>query len=505
MRDGIVVVGVPIGTPKFELVHMQSVVTAKSRTLSSLQSIAELQARLHLLRYLSRPALNHLLRTVPIQHTRTEGIRHDSNVLRATEQLLALPTNSLSNPAIIKQVWLSQRNGGLGLQSCNESSVYAFIAAYAFTDKALTDRFPFLKHSTPPTPVNDIAHSRAADFSSGDTPYKVAVNDAMSTLSSLKARLSSLAPSYPKDLSEEIVAKIPTTLTQLRDCKSPLSQSFYSNIQSTLSRTTLLNEASQLTRARLLSLSGKGSQAWMQATPDNKLRMSSLSVLVACRRLLGLPLPFANPLPLMHCPHCPSHPLIDAEGNHFAVCKMGYAASILHNKINHEVLQMHKECGKYVQQEELSGLLGESGLTPDGCVYGGPSQIAVDTTVRSPLRDDLLPSSAENAGKAARVGEEEKMLKYAKVCESMDFDFLPAVFESFGAIGGRLAEHMQRLESEYHDLQAPWMVQHEGGGAFVSRWRQRFSVTLQNAMAHKIASHCRSLRVPLVSLVAVAG
>src|SRR5277367_3610596 len=64
---GILVVGVPVGTADFEIEYVQSVVARKARSLSRLESIEELQARLHLLRFLSRPALNHLLRTVPTQ------------------------------------------------------------------------------------------------------------------------------------------------------------------------------------------------------------------------------------------------------------------------------------------------------------------------------------------------------------------------------------------------------------------------------------------------------
>jgi hypothetical protein len=74
------------------------------------------------------------------------------------------------------------------------------------------------------------------------------------------------------------------------------------------------------------------------------------------------------------------------------------------------------------------------------------------------------------------------------------YDFLPAVFESFGAIGHCLAEHIQNLENEYLNLHVEEAF---GGCTFAPRWRERFSVALQNGMASKIIGHCNRLHIPL--------
>jgi hypothetical protein len=93
------------------------------------------------------------------------------------------------------------------------------------------------------------------------------------------------------------------------------------------------------------------------------------------------------------------------------------------------------------------------------------------------------------------------MMSHAK---EFGYDFLPAVFESYGALGNRLAEHMQTMENEYLELHEEERVM-GSSGSVVARWRERFSVVLQNSMCHKIVKHCNNLRIPLSSSPFVAS
>jgi hypothetical protein len=294
------------------------------------------------------------------------------------------------------------------------------------------------------------------------------------------------------DLTKEEVESIPLTRAALLEHKH-VRQAWFTRHVSTLAFERLFALSGQVARARLLSLASKGAQAWMQATPDKGLRMSSLSVLIACRRALGLPLPFSNRLSRVHCTTCPGRPEIDEEGYHLSVCKAHGAATHLHNCMNGEVLKMHGEVNKYASLE-VGGLFPNDNPRPDGVVRAGSTVLIIDTSVRTPLKADLVARAAASEGYAASAGEADKDRIYDTPCKQFGYDFLPAVFESFGAIGHRLAGHIQHLENEYLNLHVEEAF---GGCTFTPRWRERFSVALQNAMASKIIGHCNRLHIPL--------
>ena len=121
----------------------------------------------------------------------------------------------------------------------------------------------------------------------------------------------------------------------------------------------------------------------------------------------------------------------------------------------------------------------------------------VDTSVRSPLKDGVLAGSSSKARHAASLGESEKDRIYSDHCRDIGYQFLPAVFETFGAIGDRLAAHMQSLQCEYVESLGQGLIGTEGNGCVVARWRERLSVTLQNGMCDKIRRLCNALHIPL--------
>ena len=181
----------------------------------------------------------------------------------------------------------------------------------------------------------------------------------LSKLENLKVTWEPFVENIHKNIinvSKEEIEGIPVSRVMLGDHKH-VYQAWFSRVVDGFEWEQLFHESSLSARARLLSLSSKGAQAWMQATPQKGLYMPSISVLVACRRVLGLPLPFARPLPAStHCRFCPSHPEIKSS------------ATKLHNRLNREVLSMHSECGRYASSNVTTWF--DHKPYPDGIVYG---------------------------------------------------------------------------------------------------------------------------------------
>ena len=132
----------------------------------------------------------------------------------------------------------------------------------------------------------------------------------------------------------------------------------------------------------------------------------------------------------------------------------------------------------------------------DGHVYGGDPLIVVDTRVCAVERAPIVGQASVRPLAAADANESEKDSIYLELCKARGFKFLPAVFESYGALGSRLGKQMQDLQKQY-EHNHPESYTLEGKGAFIGRWRMRFSVCFQTAMARKIAKHCHYYRQPL--------
>ena len=100
---------------------------------------------------------------------------------------------------------------------------------------------------------------------------------------------------------------------------------------------------------------------------------------------------------------------------------------------------------------------------------------------RTLVRRLTVRSAAREALACATQREGFKKGKYGPACDSVAIEFIPAVFETFGACGPAFAE--------YFRSQVAWMSERVGdhdptGGGFTastfsSWWQQRISVALQ--------------------------
>ena len=134
-------------------------------------------------------------------------------------------------------------------------------------------------------------------------------------------------------------------------------------------------------------------------------------------------------------------------------------------------------------------------LVLDVCGSGGgprSASVGLDIAVTHPCAASYVTSAAREALACATQREGFKTGKYGPACSSVAIEFVPAVFETYGACGPAFAE--------FFKSQVAWMEERVGdydamGGftasTFSSWWQQRISVALQLGNARCIIERAR--------------
>jgi len=80
-RQGLKVLGTPIGTPQFINRFCAEQIEEKAQLLNSIPKLPSLQAAWLLFYFCAVPRINHLLRTLPPDITRAAALHHDRKIL----------------------------------------------------------------------------------------------------------------------------------------------------------------------------------------------------------------------------------------------------------------------------------------------------------------------------------------------------------------------------------------------------------------------------------------
>jgi hypothetical protein len=236
----------------------------------------------------------------------------------------------------------------------------------------------------------------------------------------------------------------------------------------------LLSGSSPVEKARLLSVSARRAGAWLLALPSKilGLKLENREFRVLLRMLLGAPIYPTE----KRCPVCHAAPL-DVNGAHSLVCGTGGDRIWRHDVVKDAIYHMCQAAGLNPRKEShVSSSNDRPGDIFLPCwSLGQPA--AFDVSITSPLQPAILLSAAESSHAASGAREAQKMKKYAAMCSQEGVNFVPLVFETFGAVGEAGEEALVRMARAWGDktgLQA-----HRA----VSFFFQRVSLALQRGNA----------------------
>ncbi|KAL5477585.1 hypothetical protein EMCRGX_G024399 [Ephydatia muelleri] len=209
----------------------------------------------------------------------------------------------------------------------------------------------------------------------------------------------------------------------------------------------LYNSGSLADRARLLSISSAHASSWLQVVPSPRqgCDMATSEMQWGIKWWLGLPL---TP-ELGVCAYCPDKAL---DAHHAVTCKFGGDVVARHNALRNAIFDFCKRALLNPKLEAGAGLGHERRLTRPADILipswsNGDKPAAIDVSITSPLKSNILSEVGVVAGAAARQTEERKHTCNDTICSELGWKCVPLVVETFGAWGRTAGQFFGELAS----------------------------------------------------------
>ena len=203
------------------------------------------------------------------------------------------------------------------------------------------------------------------------------------------------------------------------------------------------------------------------------------------------------------CPCCDA--VLDSKGGHARTCMAAGDVVACHNGVRNLVGRVATSAG-LAPSLEHPGLLPPRPDDPAGSnlrrpadiylptwVHGAPA--ALDFAIVSPLRQDIMPQAAENAGAAARAYETFKRthLNTETECGQQGVTFVPMVAESSGGWGPEGLQTLRQLAKG-----TAWRAGSDAS-ASMGQLLQRLCVCTRSAKARAVLRRAGHSQEPMMA------
>ncbi|KAL5497160.1 hypothetical protein EMCRGX_G013584 [Ephydatia muelleri] len=149
------------------------------------------------------------------------------------------------------------------------------------------------------------------------------------------------------------------------------------------------------------------------------------------------------------CAYCPDKAL---DAHHAVTCKFGGDVVVRHNALRNAIFDFCKRALLNPKLETGAGLGHERRLTRPADILipswsNGDKPAAIDVSITSPLKSNILSEAGVVAGAAARQTEERKHTCNDTICSELGWKCVPLVVETFGAWGRTAGQFFGELAS----------------------------------------------------------
>ena len=480
-QQGIVVLGSPIGSRAFIADKLAQKLLEHDRLLQRIPHVPHLQSAWLLLLYCAAPRCVYLLRTLAPTDTADFAAQHDTAVRSCLATLLAGGGDTGTMPELsARRAQLPLRLGGLGLGSAERQRYAAYWASWADTLQVLRDRQPgvlaelvrpLLDVEAAGTPASTRAAAQAAEY------LRAQGFRAPSWATLLESDFEAPPGRREPGIGRPGWQHAATTATDKRVLE------------------TLFSDLDPASRALLLSQSGDAASCAFTAFPtsrDTDVPDAEYRILLLRRLRLPLPLTPAR---------CPCGGNLDALGDHRSACAQVGVLARRAGPLERAAARICREAGARVATNVSLRDLNLDLPAADGRrievvannlpIWQG-AQIAVDTTIVSPLKRDgePRPQADREPGLALRQAVDRKLRAYpelrcARRCKLVVFGV---------ELGGRFSQStltfLRLLARARARQRAPWCAA-AARQAMVHRW------TTLAALAALRAHACTLLELPV--------
>lgn len=432
---GTVLAGTPLGTDGFIDEHIRGVMSTIKNRDAAIASMP-LQDQFILTRHCTQPMLTHILRSVPPQLTAAAAVELDE-LLVARIAAIAGATDLQVVP-VKGRVFLSSKDGGLGLVSARDARFAAYAGSWAMAVSHMDGIHP----TTRAAMEQQVLQPEQAGW------IQQGIDNALFQISELGNLC--LAPD-----------SAPSPALTHRDLAG-LYQRYEGKVQRGLRSITTVGRFRQFcaaninnsneTKANFLSSCQAGAASWLWAIPSvPELTFTDPQFRIGLRLFLGLGTGLVREgLPIINC--CavggPNGATVhELHEEHIFRCRRTGSRHDRHGVLCETTKSLMALINIPHMRREPRGLGPDQG-GPDILVWHMPHEgkLLMDVTTKLLVSDDVLARAAREPLMAAKKQEQVKRDKYAEQARQHGAKFLPLVWETpTGAFGPGLNRFLGML------------------------------------------------------------
>ena len=436
-RDGLVVLGSPLGSNEFMRDKVERKLEEYGAGLEQLPKLGHPQAAFKLLRDSFNRRAEFLARTVPSGLCNDLFIKYDGRLWETTCSIMEFDKlGQAATPRLataFSQAFMPVRNAGLGLRSIMRVNSYAFVGSVMDTAYMLR-RDPRVR-------------AFFESLSSVESAFRGCI---VRACDELPPAARALVPPYPQFISARRARSQALITEKAEDACFDRFVALHPNPKD---------------RARLLSASGTGAGAWLLAPPGAQdLSLTPPAFITAVCRLLGLPVPsmiralnvqrMLNPdAAHLVCTLGGCGRDVDVSGDHIIQCTHHAARSVRHRTIVDKLVPYLVEAGYHVTREDSSvypvrarddGVRKMDLVARD--VRHGATNLCIDVSIVDATIDSNVMrngGSAEVRLYAAGVAVKGKETHYRDT--PAGYKLVPFIMEAHGALAQPAVELVRTL------------------------------------------------------------
>jgi len=487
-QNGLEILGSPIGCQAYIDRILADKLAEEDRLFDKLDHIDDLQIGWLLLFYCASPRANYILRTVPPTAC-AEYTRHrDTRIREVLANIFQLAPEILSDSAIIDQIHLPVKLGGLGLISALATRVPAYWASWCDALPNMMERFPGFADQFMPNmmQLSVDSHSRPV-HSCLRNLHEAALhlqNQGFSDIPNWHDLLQgSTPPNVEEDGFEPGERKHGWQRIASQHCIG-------------LQHAAYLGSLSNTDQARLRSTAGPNAGRWLSAIPhDAQFQMEAPIFRCAVFRRLGLQVDPTGG----QCEGC-GH-VLDPFGWHRCTCMRSGRVQKRHKPLVAAWRRVFREAGVVIPDRNIERRLATTHINRgpndrrrmdlitsgiDG-ICGG-SALFMDATLVSPLRGNgrVMPGSHRQDGEAlARADHRNRFSDYPDVQQSPDAALLCLGVETYGRWGKHCLD-LVRCLAKFKGRNVPDYLAKGIQQAYSARWWNLLSVQVQRIVSETI-------------------
>jgi hypothetical protein len=278
-----------------------------------------------------------------------------------------------------------------------------------------------------------------------------------------------------KEAHVRVKVRAPTSMDELEEEQEKLQRRL-SRLDASIRAAELKAGGTQADQARLTALGGWQASAWLLALPtDRHLTLPTSDYEIALRMRLGLDVRGHQPIS-MPC----ACGVLSPTSEHLIVCRSTGGIIRRHDTIVDAIHTMLREVrlGVHLEPRGAHGFRPHQGLDLR-VVYAGQGgrHLGVDVVVAHPMAQSHRRSAMAGEGEVAANAEAAKRGKYSQAILRSGWDFVPAAFETLGAMGAGVQRLVRTAAAKASEEESELRKVSWATTSFQQYWCQRLSIT----------------------------